>query len=40
MKKLITLFFFVMFNGCAAIQSAIETPRITLNNLQVLDITL
>jgi len=40
MRKLITLIFIVMLNGCAALQSAIEAPHVTLNNLQILDITL
>lgn len=40
MKKVIALLFVVMLNGCAALQSAIETPHVTLNNLQVLDMTL
>ena len=40
MRKLFTLILFVVLSGCAALQSAIETPHVTLNNLQVLDITL
>src|SRR4030067_244868 len=40
MKKLIALLFVVMQSGCAALQSAIETPHVTLNNLQVIDMTL
>ena len=40
MNKLITLFFFIALSGCAAIHSTIETPRVTLNNLQVKDMTL
>lgn len=40
MSKIITLLFVVMLNGCAALQSAIETPHVTLNNIQVLDMTL
>ena len=40
MKKIIALFFVVLLNGCAALQSAIETPHVTLNNLQVVDMTL
>jgi LEA14-like dessication related protein len=40
MRKIIALFFVIMLNGCAALQSAIETPHVTLNNLQVVDMTL
>ena len=40
MRKLFTLILFVVLSGCVALQSAIETPHVTLNNLQVLDITL
>lgn len=40
MKKFIALFFVVMLSACAALRSAIETPHVTLNNLQVLDMTL
>lgn len=39
MRKITALLFVVMLNGCAALQSAIETPHVTLNNLQVLDMT-
>lgn len=40
MRKIIGLFFIILLHGCAAFQSAIETPHVTLNNLQVLDMTL
>jgi LEA14-like dessication related protein len=40
MRKIVALFFVIMLNGCAALQSAIETPHVTLNNLQVVDMTL
>ncbi|GAB4507770.1 MAG: LEA type 2 family protein [Sulfuricaulis sp.] len=40
MKKLITLFFVVMLSGCAVLQSAIEPPQVTMNNLQIRDMTL
>jgi LEA14-like dessication related protein len=39
MRKIIALFFVVMLNGCAVLQSAIEAPGVTLNNLQALDMT-
>ena len=40
MRKIIALLFVILLNGCAALQSAIETPHVTLNNLQVVDMTL
>jgi LEA14-like dessication related protein len=40
MRKIIALFFVILLNGCAALQSAIETPHVTLNNLQAVDMTL
>lgn len=40
MRKFIILIYVVMASGCAALQSAIESPQVTLNNLQVLDMTL
>lgn len=40
MRKFIILIYVVMVSGCAALQSAIESPQVTLNNLQVLDMTL
>lgn len=39
MKKFIALLYAVMLSGCAALQSAIETPHVTLSNLQVIDMT-
>jgi LEA14-like dessication related protein len=39
MRKIIALFFVIMLNGCAALQSAVEAPGVTLNNLQALDMT-
>jgi LEA14-like dessication related protein len=40
MRKIIALFFVILLNGCAALQSGIESPHVTLNNLQPLDMTL
>ena len=40
MRKLLTLIFFITLNGCAVLQSAIETPRVTLNNLRIQNMTL
>ena len=40
MRKIIVLLFIAMLSGCAALQSTIETPHVTLNNLQVIDMTL
>lgn len=40
MRKIIALFLVAMLNGCAVLQSAIEVPQVTLNNLQLLDMTL
>ena len=40
MRKFIVLYLIVMLGGCAALQSAIETPQVTLNNLQIQDMTL
>lgn len=40
MNKILTLSFALLLAGCAALQSALETPHVTLNNLQVLDMTL
>lgn len=39
-RKFIVLLFVAMLSACAALQSAIETPHVTLNNLQALDMTL
>lgn len=40
MRKLMVLWLIVILSGCATLQSAIETPQVTLNNLQILDMTL
>ncbi len=40
MRKIIALFFVILLHGCVALQSGIETPYVTLNNLQPLDMTL
>lgn len=40
MRKFIALIYVVMVSGCAALQTALESPQVTLNNLQVLDMTL
>lgn len=40
MRKLITLFFVLHLTGCAVLPSGIETPHVSLNNLQLLDMTL
>lgn len=39
-NNLCILIFLALFSGCAVLPSAIESPHVSLNNLQVLDMTL
>lgn len=40
MRKFLVVVLAIVVSGCAALQTVIEPPQVTLNNLQVLDMTL
>jgi LEA14-like dessication related protein len=40
MKRIVSLFIAVMLTGCAALQSSLEPPHVTLTDLRILDMTL
>lgn len=40
MRKFLVAVLAIVVSGCAALQAVIEPPQVTLNNLQVLDMTL